>query len=132
MAVTAKTGTGTTITSTGFTMKVIGVDPFSIALDALDASNMSSTDFLEKLPADLADLGEMSLEVEFDSGFDIFTLVGVAQLWTINPGGRGTGHLIKATGFVTGYQGSLPLNAVATGTVTITWDGDQFTMAAAT
>lgn len=131
MPPTAKTGTGTTITSasTSFSMKVIGCDPFDIEVDDIDASNMES-DYIEKLAADLPDLGMMELEVEYDDTIDIFTHLAVHQLWTIDPGGRGAGHLIKATGFLKKFSAGLPLNDKATGQVTICWDGDQFDMAA--
>jgi hypothetical protein len=128
---TARTGTGTTITSadSGFTMKVIGVDPFSIELDEIDASNMSSEDFLEYIPADLAELGEMSVEVEYDGSVDILSLLGVVQAWEVDVAGRGAGHVIKATGFLKGLTATIPLNDKMTGTATIKWDGASFVMA---
>lgn len=131
MPPTAKTGTGTTITaaSVAFTMKIIGVDPFAIALDDIEASNMASATYKEFIPADLADLGELSIEVEYDASFDILNLLGVAQTWTIDPGGRGAGHKIIGTGYLKGFTAGLPLNDKATGTVTVKWDGDTFDVA---
>lgn len=130
---TARTGTGTTITGsiTSFTLKITGVDPFQIALDKIEASNMSSTLRKRYIPADLAELGDMNVDVEYDGSVTIDDALGVVQEWTINVGNRGAGHKIIGTGFISGLGAQIPLNDKMTGNITIAWDGDEFEMAAA-
>jgi len=130
MAITAKTGTGTTVTfSGGFTCKIINVDPFAIALESIDANNMSSVDWMQKLPADLADLGEMSMEIEYDPTAE--PPIGTVETITIDPKALGTGKKIVGSGFISGYTASIPVNGKMTATITVTWDGTAFEIAAA-
>lgn len=129
----ARTGTGTTLTGsiTTFSMKIIGMDPFQMALDDIDASNMDSEDYKQYIPADLIELGAMSIEVEYDGSVHIEDSMGVVQTWTIDVGGRGTGHKIVGTGYINSMGAQVPLNDKMTGTVGIKWDGTSFDMAAA-
>lgn len=132
MPPSARTGTGTTLTAvtTGLTLKLLSVDPFALALEAIDASNMASEDYMEKIPADLADLGELSGECEYDGSLNPLVSVGVVQTWQINVGGDGAGYYITGTGFLSSFQPSVPLNDKMTAQFGITWDGDSFSLAA--
>lgn len=126
MTITARTGTGTLLTFTnGFTAKVINVDPFSQSLDAIDANNMGSGNYMQKIPADLIDLGETSFEIEYEPD-DNPPDLGEVQTLTINPKGLGAGSLIRGTGFFTAFAPKLATNEKMTANVTWTWDGDDF------
>lgn len=131
MPITAKTGTGTTLTFTGgFTAKFIeSVDPFAQSLGTIDANTMDTTDYMEKLAEDFIDLGEMSGTIEYDPEATPPAL-GVTDEVTINPKGLGAGALIRGTGFFTAFQPTLPVNGKMTATFTWTWDGDEFAVGA--
>ena len=126
MAITARTGTGTELTfSGGFAAKVINADPFSQSLDAIDANNMASGPYMQKIPADLIDLGEASFEIEYEPDENPPAL-GDVQTLTINPKGLGAGSLIRGTGFFTNFAPKIATNEKMTASVTWTWDGDEF------
>lgn len=127
MPITARTGTGTTMTfSGGFTCKVIeSMDPFAQSLGVIDANNMESTNFMAKLAEDLIDLGEMSFTIEYDPEATPPAL-GVVQEATVNPKGLGAGALIVGTGFFTGFTPTIPVNGKMQAAVSWTWDGDEF------
>lgn len=127
MPVTARTGTGTTLTFTGgFTAKFIeSVDPFSQALGAIDANRMDTVNYMQKLAEDFIDLGEMTGTIEYDPEADIPAL-GVYDEVTINPKGLGAGALIRGTGFFTAFTPTIPVNGKMQATFTWMWDGDEF------
>lgn len=127
MPVTAKTGTGTTLTFTGgFTAKFIdAVDPFAQSLGSIDANTMDTTNYMQKLAEDFIDLGEMSATIEYDPEATPPAL-GVTDELTINPKGLGAGALIRGTGFFTQFQPTAAVNGKMTAQITWTWDGDEF------
>lgn len=127
MAITARTGTGTTCTWLGgFTCKIIGsFKPFSQALGTIDANTMDTTDFMEKIFEDLIDLGEASFEIEYDPEADPPAL-GEIDTMTINPKGLGAGSLIRGTGAFTAFDADIPVNGKMTANVTWTYNGDAF------
>lgn len=124
---TARTGTGTTLTFLGgFTCKVIeSFDPFAQSLGVIDANTMDSVDFMEKIPEDLADLGEASFQIEYEPE-ETPPALGAIDTLTVDPKGLGAGSLIRGTGFFTAFQPTLPVNGKMTAQVTWTWDGDEF------
>ena len=127
MAITARTGTGTTMTFTGgFTCKVIdSLDPFSQSLGVIDANRMDTTNYMEKLAEDFIDLGEMSFTIEYEPDENPPAL-GVVDTVSINPKGLGAGSLIEGTGFFTAFNPTLPVNGKMTAQVTWMWNGDAF------
>lgn len=127
MAITARTGTGTTMTFTGgFTCKVIdSLDPFSQSVGVIDANTMATTDYMQKLAEDFIDLGELSFTIEYEPDENP-PAVGVVDTVSINPKGLGAGSLIEGTGFFSAFTPTLPVNGKMTAQVTWTWDGDEF------
>lgn len=127
MAITARTGTGTTMTFTGgFTCKVIdSLDPFAQSIGVIDANRMDTTNYMEKIAEDFIDLCEMSFTIEYEPDENPPAL-GVVDTVSINPKGLGAGSLIEGTGFFTAFNPTLPVNGKMTAQVTWTWNGDTF------
>lgn len=125
MAATAKTGLGTTITfaASAFSAKIIDIGQiFSLSRAVIEASNMSSTDWMEKIPADLAEGGELTFTIEYDGDVDI-PINDAEEDITIDIRGQGTGFLVEGPGLITGASAAVPHNDKMTADITVTWTG---------
>jgi hypothetical protein len=125
MPATAKTGLGTTITfvTSSFTAKIIDIgNIFNVARGEIEASNMTSTDWMEYIPQDLADPGDLSFTIEYDGDVDP-PVNAATEAINIDVAGGGTGYLVKGTGFVSGFTATAPHNDKMTADITVKWSG---------
>jgi hypothetical protein len=105
----AADGHGLTLTFAGFTANVISVSGPNLARESIEKTHMGTTNWKEFMPADLADAGEVSVEVEFapDALPPILGAPGaLAITW-----GSTEADVWTCTAFMTGFQ----VNAGETG-----------------
>lgn len=103
MAATAKVGTGSTITFSGFSYKVIDWDGPNIEAKAINASNMSTSTWEEYITGSLKDPGEITARCEYDGTFP--DVGGTTQ--TISVASNGNTRTGKA--FIRSIKPSVPL-----------------------
>ena len=63
----ADTGNGATFTRSGTTVDIVAITIGDQRIDLLDISLLSTTGFMEKIAADLADAGEFTIEYLYDA-----------------------------------------------------------------
>lgn len=120
----ADTGNGATITRTGFTADIRSISIGNQTIDMLDTSLLSTTGFAEKISADLADAGSITVEVQFDVTDADIALGGAAVSTTITFPGTGTQATLAGTAVLTDKKlPDLMNNEVMVASYTFTWDG---------
>lgn len=125
MSVTAKTGLGTTIVfgTSAFSAKIIDIGQIaSVSRETIDASNMSTTLWIEKLVADLTDPGELQFDIEYLGSVDP-PVTAVAETVTIDIRAQGTGYKVTGSGAITGFTPAVPHNDKMTASITVSWLG---------
>lgn len=134
----AKTGHGATVTfddgggaQSIVAVRISGLDE---TLEALDYTNLSTTGSMRKLPADLTDLGEITVDWRWDmlplsASIDWFPIGTDGELvitmpqWNTASTGGGT---ITGQAFITGSRSpDLESNVVNEGTLTFTWSNSD-------
>ena len=133
MAYLGDTGQGAVVKFIGNTIAMVrSMTLPDWVVDKIDASTLSSTGFMKYVPGDLADPGELQIELVFDPTEDLLALAGCGETilveWPINPCRDLTPNLQNATLSGTGYvstisYGNLALNELNTMTITFTYDG---------
>ncbi len=123
MALTAKIGTGATVTFSGLTGGVLSIDGPDIKLGYEDASKMATTGAMDFMPHTLPDYGEIKVGYEWD-GLTFPSIGSTSNIQTLTlgaPGGSG-GH---CSAFLIGWSPKYPLEgkmvAEATFKVTGGW-----------
>lgn len=125
----ADTGNGATLTfaTTGSIGVIQSMTLPEFALDALDVSSLASTDWMEMIPTDLADPGEIVATVLFDGSVSLsLDTMGDQELATVTFPLVTTGNTaatLAATGFVKAYGLPELNNELQTLTVTFQLDG---------
>jgi hypothetical protein len=121
----ADTGNGATLTRSGFTVDIVSISIADQTIDLLDVSLISTTGFMEKISADLADAGSFTVEYLFDSTEADVTLGGAAVTTTITfPSQGGTAATLAGTAICTSKKfPDLQNNELQTASATFTWDG---------
>jgi hypothetical protein len=61
----AADGHGLTMTFSGFSANIVSLSGPNLSRESIDKTHMGTTNWKEFMPADLADAGEVSMEVEF-------------------------------------------------------------------
>ena len=124
----ADTGNGATITRTGFSVDIRAITIGNQTIDMLDKSILSSTGYMKKLAADLADAGSFTVEVLFDATDTDVALGGAAVSTTITfpvVGGSGTAATLAGTAVCTDKKyPDLKNNELQVAQYTFTWDGE--------
>ena len=124
-----------------FAPSIISIEIPGYTLEALDDNDLTTTGFMQKVPADLQDIEEMTLEVRLPddsqgrftnvvadllvSGVHMDPAVGTVTIsFPAGTAGDGTDPTLAATAFVTGFKPN-PLNNEdrRTGTITLQFDG---------
>lgn len=103
MAVTAIVGTGTTLTFSGFTYKLLEIGGPDISREPIPASKMSTTVAHEFLPATLVDSGVVSGRVEADGTVPSFGATATLTITFPNAAAR------SCSAFLTKFNTSTPL-----------------------
>lgn len=123
----ADTGNGATLTRSGFTVDIRSITIGNQTIDLLDVSILSTTGFMEKISADLADAGSFTVEYLFDATDVDVALGGAAVSTTITfpvVGGSGTAATISGTAICTDKKfPDLQNNELQVASATFTWDG---------
>lgn len=125
MAATAKTGLGTTITfgTSSFTAKIIDIGQLcSVSRGTIEASNMSTTDWVDKILEELTDPGELQFDIEYDGDVDP-PVTAVAETVTIDIRATGTGYKLSGSGAMTGFTPAVPHRDKMTASITVAWLG---------
>ena len=123
----ADTGNSATLTRTGFTVDIRSITIANQTIGLLDVSIISTTGFMEKISADLADAGSFTVEYLFDATDADVALGGAAVATTITfplVGGSGTPATIAGTAICTDKKfPDLQNNELQVAQATFTWDG---------
>lgn len=123
----ADTGNGATLTRSGFTVDIVAITIGEQRIELLDESLLSSTGFMKKLSADLADAGSITVEYLYD-GTDANVSIGGAAVSTIVTWPLATGQTTAAnlTGTAIAVSKKFPdfrNNELQTATAEFAWDG---------
>ena len=119
----ATLGTGTTITfgTSSWTAVLLDVDGPGLTREKVKSTTMETTGFHTYIPGDLVDPGELEIELECD-GTNGPPISSAAETITIKWSGD-TASVSSATGFMTAYKPSAPLEERMTATATIAFSG---------
>ena len=63
----ADTGNGATLTRTGFSVDIVSISVGNATIETIDTSLLTTTGFMEKISADLADGGAITVQFQMDS-----------------------------------------------------------------
>jgi len=136
MPLTGDTGNGATLTLALFngttaitaSLDVISITPGEITVGTIDSSTLATSGFMEKIPSDLADIGESSADFKWVAAGSKPTLPSSAGTCTITwplQTGQTTAATMTGTGFLTGLQApTFQHGELQVGTVKWQWDGD--------
>lgn len=120
------TGNGATLTLSNFTANITRLACGEQTIDMLDASHLGTTTYIEKIEADLADGGDLSIDFLFDPTLDYPTIGQGPELGTVTfdlQSGT-TEATYKGTGVVSGIGfPELANNELMEGSITFTFDG---------
>lgn len=120
-------GYGIAITfSSGFFAEILNVDWSGMSREAIDTSHATTTNgWMTFIPAGLQDPGELSVEINFDPD-DTPPIDGAAETVTVTfptPVGGMTGATWAASGFMTSFEPSAPIDDRMTATSSIKFSG---------
>lgn len=117
-------GTGTTVTfgTTGFSFDLLNVDHDGIAREAINTSHMGTVGSHTFMPVDLVDPGELQIEGAFIGNLDP-PIDQPAEVITIDWAGAGAGHRWSASGFMTNFSITGPLEEKMTFSATLKLSG---------
>lgn len=125
MAINHTTGNGATVSFGGALANLVSISSAEMEREALDASDLSTTDYMKKVPAALVDAGEVEVEMYFSGS--ITDITGDAATLTITFPAIGSGSATSLTGTAfcssIGYPEAVNDDIMMT-TATFTWDGD--------
>ncbi len=101
------------------------------SIEKIDASTLDNVGFMKYISGDLADPGELVVEMIFDPQDALFSLAGCGETiiitWPIDPcrtSPGGTGATLTGDGFITTMSfGSLEINQLNTMTITFSFNG---------
>ena len=113
-------GIGTTVTfgTSGFSADILSIDGPNQSRAFADTTHMGTTGQRTKIPFDLVDTGNMSMEVQFDGGL-VLPIAEVAETITIDYGGTGVGFKYSFTGFCTEASITTSVEDIMTATLSI-------------
>lgn len=117
----ADIGTGTSITfASGFMAEILNVNHSGISREAVDDTHMGTTTARSFQPSDLYDPGELSVELQFDETTKP-PITNASETVTVT---FPSGTTWAATGFMTGFEYTDPLEDKMTATATLKFSGD--------
>lgn len=121
----AVVGTGATITfDTGFFAEIISIDGPGVSRPAIDATHMGTTTAREWIPGSLYDPGTADIEIAF-APETTPAYAGAAETvtFTFTSAGAGGTTTWAASGFLTNFSPSIPLEERMTATATLQLSG---------
>lgn len=125
----SNTGTGSTITfSSGFFAEITSISHSGMSRESIGTSHMGTTGGRTFIPGDLYDPGELSVELNFDPTDDVTApLTNAAETVTVTIPNSPTATTVTtwaASGFMTGFEYTDPLEDLMTASATIKFSGD--------
>ena len=123
----ADTGNGATFTRSGFTVDIVAITIGEQRIDLRDVAWLSTTGFMEKSAADLADAGEFTIECNYDAADADVSLGGAAVssviTWPLQSG-ESTAANLTGTAIMTAKKcPDFRNNEVQNASYTFGWDG---------
>ena len=126
----ADTGAGATLTlaTTTNSLTVRSMTLPEQTIDTLDISALDTSNYMEMIPTDLADPGELSVEILYD-GTEAAPSLGVAETVTVtfpkvDSTNTNDGATLAGTGFIKGFKfPDLQVGELQIATMTIQFDG---------
>jgi len=123
----ADTGNGATLTRSGFTVDIVAITIGEQRIDLLDESLLSSTGFMKKLAADLADAGSITVEYLYAGTYASVALgdaaVSTIVTWPLGPGQTVPANLTGTAICVSKKFPDFRNNELQTATAEFAWDG---------
>jgi len=122
-------GTGSTITfSSGFFGEILSIGWSGINREAVETSHMGTTGGRTFIPGDLYDPGELSVELNFEATDDVTTpITSAAETVTVTIPNSPTATTVStwaASGFMTSFEVTDPMEDKMTASATIKFTGD--------
>jgi hypothetical protein len=125
MSVKSGNGAAFTFGTSGFTPLAVSIDGLEETLEALQDSDLSTTNYHTMCPADLIEISPFTAEIRWEQG-DIPPL-GTVELITLTyqlETGESVAATLTGTGFLTSRVGpNLANNEISSGSITIQLDG---------
>lgn len=122
-----KSGNGATLTfaTSGFTPLVVSMDGLEETLEALQDSDLSTTNYHTMCPADLKEIAPFTAEIRWEQ--DDIPPLGTVELITLTyqlESGESVAATLTGTGFMTSRTSpALANNEIAAGSIAIQLDG---------
>jgi len=130
MAVQPDVGTGATVTFTGLTLNLLGINHNDISRPKVATSHLGTTGGRTFIPTDTYEPGELELEVQFDGKEPLANkppweaVAGTLDLeFAIFTGTNTTKAKLTGSAFCTGFSYNVPFDELMTGTVTFAFSG---------
>lgn len=109
-------GTGTTITyASGFCAEILSITPPGLSREAIETTHMGTTTAKTFMPGDLYDGGELGVSMAFAPGTTV-PITSAAETVTVT---FPDGATWAFSGFMTGFEATVPLEDKMTGDATI-------------
>ena len=126
-----KSGNGATLVfaAFGFTPLIVSIDGLEETLEALQDSDLSTTNYHTMCPADLKEISPMTAVIRWEQNdvaplSNAFANIGLITLTYALEEGESTAATLKGTGFITGRTSpNLANNEIAEGSITFQFDG---------
>lgn len=126
----ADTGNSATVTfgTSNFAPKIRSITIGERTREALNDSDLTTTNQMTFIPSDLIDAGGFTMEVEWDQSAAVFPpITAAAETITITfplKPGEGTAATLAGTGFLTSVSGpNVENGAIMVATIGVKWDG---------
>jgi|SRR6056297_485492 len=126
----ADTGHGATLTlaTTGAVGAIRSMTLPEIVMEKIETTVLGTTDFMEYMPGDLSDPGELTATILFDAEDDDLPSRGVAETVTVtfpvHTSGNTTNATLAGTGFITSVKmPDMATNELQVMELTIAFDG---------
>lgn len=120
-------GAGVTVTfSSGFFAQILSVDGPTLSREAVETTHSTTSTGKTFIPSAFWDPGEITVEINFDADATP-PISAVAETVTVTypiPTGSTTGATWSASGFMTAFSPSAPIEDRMTATATIKLSGD--------
>lgn len=124
----ADTGNGATMTlESGFTARITRINIGEQTREALENSDLSTEDFMKKLPGDLPDAGTIEIDYWFrsDQALPVFDDPELVTMTFPTFPGASAPATLAGTGFLTSRKmPELVNNELQAGSAVWTWDGE--------
>lgn len=124
----ADVGTGSSITfgTSSFDGEVLSISANGMTRPVIDTTHMETEDARTKMPGDLVDSGDVTVEIQFDPNNPPPIDAAPETITITFPVATGdlSGATLAGTGFISSTNWTAPLEDKMVGSYTITWSGE--------